>query len=351
MALELRKFDGGVGWADAFDDFCLNQKATKEEKTFIFYKDRLTQLIRWANEKGIPLSEFRGRDMSRYLDMRATKPGRNGKPVSDRTRRHDARAAKLFFKFCRQSELLPLDPLADYQVPKATKKQAGCPTEDQVRELLRSIQRRWDADRNPAAKFVTPRRRRFLLTRNYAIVSGLVDTAARISELCSLTLKDYHPDRLEVTFRDTKTDIDKDVPITEAWVKSVAAWLAVRPKAARSDKIFVNEYGEDLDPDVFGKRFHEQMEFAELSGFTLHGLRHFAITAIAHRDILAAQEIAGHKSLATTQGYIHTQKEHVRQIHAGVNLLARVEEEPEQASDKPIMINKRSERQKRKRLV
>ena len=167
---------------------------------------------------------------------------------------------------------------------------------------------------------------------------GLVETAARIGELLALTLSDYQPQEGQIVIRHAKGDEPRVVPISPVWAQAVDAYLRVRPKI-ESDLLFVSEYGEKMDVGRFGKQFGGYLDFAGLSGFTLHGLRHYAITQLAQTDLWTASQIAGHKDLKVTRQYLHGDPAHVRAAHAQAAPLAR------------LLVNARSERQRRKKIV
>lgn len=337
-------------WDSAIDDFLIHKRATKETKTVLFYKSTLKGLKEWAEREKISLQDFRGRHLSRYLDMRKREPGRRGTPVTDRTRRHDAVSAKVFFAFCAAERLIETNPLSDYEVPGFTRKIPKVPTTEEVGKILRATRDIWEPGKRPGNKYVKDTRRRFHAKRNYALIAGLVTTACRIGEMLTLKLEDYHPGELFVTFRDTKTDEDREVPIYKEWVEMVEAYLKVRPKKSGSDYLFVSEYGEQISVVGYCDVFKDIVTFAGVPHCTLHLLRHYAATQLAERDLLTAKEILGHKRIETTMIYTHASKNHIRRIHSEVGLLAGVLPADEKSS-KPVLRNKRTEAQKRRKLV
>ena len=159
-------------WDDAISDYLLLVQGTREEKTVRFYRQRLAVLSSWAKKQALPLHEFRARNLRQYLAARSEQG------VSDMTRRHDAVAAKSFLKFCAQEEYITSNPLSGYQVPKADRAYIKCPSDDEIRTLLTKIQERWNPVVNPDARFVHATARRFFMRRNYAIVTGLIETGA-----------------------------------------------------------------------------------------------------------------------------------------------------------------------------
>ena len=322
-----------IDWDDAIADFMLLVKGTREEKTTTFYKSRMNVLKRWAKDNSLSLIEFRARHMRQYLAYRADQG------ISDSTRRHDAICARAFLKFCMREGYIRSNPLTDYQVPKMPKAYIKCPSEDEIRTLLLSIERRWDPEINPSVRYVHLTARRFLERRNYAILTGLVETACRIGEMLSLRLDDFDPKQRQIAVRQSKGDEPRIIPISQSWIDAVESYLRVRPKGIECNRLFVSEFGEELSVSMFGKVFRGYLDFAGLSGFTLHGLRHYAITQLAKTDVWAASQIAGHKDLKITRAYLHGDPAHVREVHAKAAPLAR------------ILMNGRTERERKRKVV
>jgi site-specific recombinase XerD len=307
-----------VSWEDAIADFLLLVKGSREEKTAIYYRSRMSVLSKWAAEHEISLIEFRARHMRQFLADRADRG------VSDATRRHDAICARAFMKFCMREEYIRSDPLTCYQIPNAAKPYVKCPSDDEIRTLLQSIGDRWNPEINPAARYTHASARRFLHRRNYAVMTGLIETAARIGEMLSLRLDDYQPAQCQIAIRQAKGDEPRIIPISQSWIDAVEAYLRVRPKGIQCDRLFVSEYGEALSVSMFGKVFRGYLNYAGLSGFTLHGLRHYSITQLAKTDVWAASQIAGHKDLKITLQYLHGDPVHVREVHAKAAPLSRI---------------------------
>ena len=319
-------------WNEAIAD-CLRQMyGAKEEKTRRFYAGRLHVLSGWAEEKNLTLTAFRVRHLREFLALRADAG------ISPRTIRHDAIAARLFLRFCAQESYIAANPLVGYEIPKAAKAYVKCPSDDEVRALLAAGRDRWKSGPNPSVRFLSPKLRTFLARRNYAIIAGLIETACRAGEVLSLRMEDYDPGQKQICIRKAKGDRPRILPISDEWAALVDDWLRVRPKC-ESPLLFITEYGGPISVEVFGKQFRGYLTFGGLAGFTLHGLRHYALTQIAKTDLQAAMHIAGHSSLTVTQGYLHAGAEHIRAAHAEAAPLSR------------LLVSKRSEAAKRKRLV
>jgi len=320
-----------LNWDEALSDFLDEVAQTRAAKTARFYGSRLRQLQKYAQEQAFALGQFRARQMRAFMGWRRSQH------LSDNTLRHDAIAAKSFFKWCVRERLITSDPLADYAIPKRARPHVPCPSDDDLKKLLASLGDRWSPSRNANARTVSVRVRRFHVTRNYAIVTGLVDTAARIGEMLHVDIEDVDRERRLVLFRVTKGGEPRQVPVSQEWLGAVDAWLKTRPRCD-SRRLFVTEYGGEMDPTTFARVFRGYVAYAGVTPFTLHGLRHFALTALAKQNVLGASVIAGHKSLVVTRGYLHADPEFVRGVHADAGPLRN------------LLVNKRS-RERRKKLI
>jgi site-specific recombinase XerD len=326
------QFANPLTWQEAVEDFLLQTRGSREENTERYYTERLKLLVRWAEGEGITLADFRARHLRQYLAHRADLG------VSDSTRRSDAVSARAFLKFCKREEYIEADPLVGYQVPKAGKPYVKCPSDEEIRRLLQALQDRWKPSLNPKIRYIHASARIFYSRRNYAVVAGLIETAARIGEILGLKIEDYQRDQQQIAIRKTKGDEPRIVPISPCWMETIDAYLRVRPKV-ESDALFINEYGEPLTTAEFGRIFRGYLRYAGLSGFSLHGLRHYAITQLAKTDLWAASIIAGHKDLKVTRGYLHGDPVHVRSAHAQAAPLGR------------ILLTTRTNTQRRKKVV
>lgn len=329
-----------ISWQDAVKDFLRQSLSANERKTQTYYRLNLERLARWAEGEGIALTDFRVRHLREYIAVRSERGQGRGDEgrVSERTLRHDAICIRVFLRHCASEGYIPRDPLTDYAIPKAPKPFVKCPSDEEVSALLKAVPVKWSPAANPGACRMPAKARTFLARRDYAILAGLVETAARIGEMLSLRLDDYDRERMQITFRQTKTDKPRTVPISSDWQEAVDTYLRIRPKCD-SPLLFISRTGLSLGVTAYGTQFRHYADFAGLAGWSLHGLRHYALSQIARVDVLAAQQIAGHTSLVVTQGYLHTGADQVRAAHAQAAPLSR------------LLVNRRSESVARKRLV
>lgn len=317
------------GWDRLSKEWLLNVQATRKRSTHESYSERNRLFLRWLAEQqpSISLDDFGVSHVDAYLVYRADQ---GAGPV---TRSYDAKLIRMMLDFGYTREILPRRILRDYKIKSIPTKEEYCPTIDEMQRFLDAVHWRWDPAKNERIKNVNKKERAFLRARDMAIFTGLLDMACRPDELLAIELQDLDVERMQIIFNETKTGVPRTVPFTEKWLEMVQAWRRVRPKCEATE-LFISTFGDTLTVNQLSATFRV---YRDLAGLTkqihLYSLRHYAITALAETDVLAAKEIAGHKRLETTLGYTHTREARVFAMHAQADPLGKV------------LVNKRSEAQ------
>lgn len=312
-------------WDEAYRDFILHKKATRAQKTVRFYDVQLRQLIHWADSERIPFEKFGKRHLDQYLAHRL-------ETVSRTTVRHDGVAAKAFYKWCAQNDLLLRSPLMDVQVRNAPTPSKYLPSEEEIKDLLQAVGEYWDPKKNPDVRFI-PHARRFIhRERNYAILLLLLDTAARIGELVNLKVDDLNIKDRQIVIRESKGREPRTLPISPSFLEALESWTKIRRRMASNMKegeddgwLFLSEFGGRMDESRISKAFKAIVRWRKLpEEMTLHTLRHFALTQYAKHNLPFAQKIAGHKDPKTTMIYVHLSADYVREQHKEVDIIKGV---------------------------
>lgn len=228
------------------------------------------------------------------------------------TQRGDARstlarraaAARSFFGWAHESELIPADPSLRLVTPKRAKTLPVVASKDGMRELL-DQQRASAASGDPAA------------LRDHAILEVLYASGMRVSELCGMDVDDIDLDRHTARVLG-KGSRERVVPFGMPAGKAIGAYLArARPALlARTERptpaLFLGARGARIGSrTVYAlvARVLSPIVGAEHVG--PHALRHSAATHLLDggADLRAVQEILGHASLGTTQIYTHVSAE------------------------------------------
>jgi site-specific recombinase XerD len=148
--------------------------------------------------------------------------------------------------------------------------------------------------------------------RDRAMVQAMVLGGLRRAEVLGLRLEDLHLGEWRVFINDGKGGHQRLVPVSPSFFATVASYMdSERPPGVATDRVFVVLKGprrgqplsaEGLDEIISGARAR-----AALAHGTCHELRHTCFTRLreAGMTIEALQAQAGHRSIASTQLYLH----------------------------------------------
>lgn len=159
--------------------------------------------------------------------------------------------------------------------------------------------------------------------RDRAILELLYGCGLRVSELCTLELRDFIVDAEVVRCRG-KGSKERIVPMGGACGRAVRRYLEsareslVKGNAAERH-LFVTRLGRAFSRMGIFKLLRERAAAAGLDASVVspHVLRHcFATHMLAHgADIRAIQDMLGHASISTTQIYTHVDQSRLGEIH------------------------------------
>ncbi len=199
------------------------------------------------------------------------------------------KAIKAYFKY------KGLDTASTLTAPKRPRQMPKYLTEEEVKRLLDA------AKDNP---------------RDFAILSLLVYSGIRVSELCNLRLEDIDFTERIVYVRSGKGDKDRIVVISPAAVNALEEYLSSRT----DDMEYL--FASRKSPQITRVQvFRIVRKYARLAGIrknvTPHVLRHTLATTMLRRgvDIRYIQQFLGHSSVATTQIYTHVDDEMLKSVY------------------------------------
>ena len=270
--------------------------------TVLAYRRDLDAFTTWAERAGHdgPGSVDR-LVLRRYLAHLSTRR------YAKRTIAQKASALRRYFSWCRRSGRVADDPARRLSAPTGDGRLPRVLGRAEVETLL---------DRPPARVGDDPPSVRL---RDAAVLELLYGSGLRVSELCRLDLGDLQldPGRRRVTVWG-KGDKQRMVPMTEAAVDAVQAWLADgRPgllgPESPAGAVFVNRRGRRLGP----RDVRRLLDRRSARPTHPHALRHTFATHLLDggADLRVVQELLGHASLQTTQVYTHVSKERLLQTH------------------------------------
>jgi site-specific recombinase XerD len=152
--------------------------------------------------------------------------------------------------------------------------------------------------------------------RNLALLMLMVNNGLRRGEVLGLTIDNVHFDenRIRVTGKGRK---DRDVPLGNASISALRAWLAVRP-ISLIPNVFINADGSAFQAAGLRSLFQRLQVYASLKRLYPHLLRHtFAKLYLKRvRDVKSLQQILGHaKSSTTLDQYVEYDFDDLSTLH------------------------------------
>ena len=236
-------------------------------------------------------------------DVRAFLAARRGEGVGSRSLSRTLSALRMFYKFLERRGYGKNDAIRAVALPK----------------LPHSVPKPLTAPKATAlvdgADIAAPDAPEWIVARDTAVLALLYGSGLRISEALSLKRKDAPTkgrDMLRVTGKGSKTRVVPVLPIAR---EAVELYLALCPMGLGSeDPLFVGAHGKQLSPRIIQLRIAKARAVLGLTETaTPHALRHSFATHLlgAGADLRSIQELLGHASLSTTQGYTEVDREHL----------------------------------------
>ncbi|MDD2785986.1 MAG: tyrosine-type recombinase/integrase [Patescibacteria group bacterium] len=202
---------------------------------------------------------------------------------------------KSLFKYLKREKIIKANPISDIESPKLPHKKPTYLTQTEYQILIATVKRE-----------ATP----FYLSRDLAIVTLLLGTGIRLSELVGLTLDEVN---LEHSGRSIKVrgkgDKERIIPLTDELVSILEHYLKTRPNVS-SNHLFISRLGEQLCArSVYGlvKKYLKATGIQKNNRMAVHSLRHTFGTSLMNNgvNIVVIQELMGHRNLETTRRYLH----------------------------------------------
>ena len=164
------------------------------------------------------------------------------------------------------------------------------------------------------------------------IVTILLETGLRVSELCDLRLSDLDLEDKSARVRGGKGDKDRLVLFTERTVNRIEAWFPVREiRHPMVDNLLVTQNGDALQSRTIQRIMDRLAEDSSIPKGRLspHVLRHNFATGLLERgaDLVTIQRLLGHASIATTRVYLEISDQTLREVYRRAQNLDSYSEE------------------------
>jgi integrase/recombinase XerC len=224
-------------------------------------------------------------------DMRAWMAHLRGPTLGPRTLARKLSAVKTFYRWLAEREGFEPTAVLSARAPKFTRKLPRPVSPEAARDLIDTVE----------LQSLEP----WIAARDVAVVTLLYGCGLRISEALGLRRGDAPlGESLRILGKGRKERLVPVLPAARAAVDRYLARLPMVP--APDDPLFLGKRGGALNPRLVQQAMAQAREQLGLPATaTPHALRHSFATHLlnAGGDLRAVQELLGHASLSTTQGY------------------------------------------------
>jgi len=276
---------------DGFEEYLL--AAGKSQSTAVRYIEKVRQLLDFIKKDTITKD-----DIIKFL-------AHCRKNKSQNTYCLIYYALQSFFKYIKQEKLLDgiPQPKKPFTLPKYL-------TMEELEALIKYT--------------VNPRDRAILLL--------LFATGLRVSELCSLKIKDVDFERGVIRVFREKTEIESEIPVADFALIALREAINTYINKSEDAPLFQNKFGEQLSIRSVQRIVTNAAKRAGINKkVSPHVLRHtFATFALSKGfNLPEIQEILGHASIRTTRIYSHVIKSELeRKYHTIFSNRKEEEERP-----------------------
>lgn len=285
---------------DAVEDYLYARKRLTRA-TRVWYGHKLRPFVTWCESTGVTdTDQVKADVVRRYQDYRATCTNpRTGQPLGSHSLHSDAIAVKAFLSFCHQEEITTSNQGKRIEVPPVDQKIIEVFTPQQVRAMLSAT----SSEQTPV-----------LVYRDRAIVSVLIDTGIRASELCELLLENVFFGRDDCFIRIMgKGRKQREVGLGKQARIALNRYITRYRKAKASEAhVFLNRAGEPMTRNGLAQMLRRLGKWANITGVRVsaHTLRHtYAIRfLLGGGSIYVLSRLLGHQSVTTTEVYLRALK-------------------------------------------
>ncbi|MDP6864745.1 MAG: tyrosine-type recombinase/integrase [Candidatus Poseidoniaceae archaeon] len=166
----------------------------------------------------------------------------------------------------------------------------------------------------------------------HLIVTILLETGLRVSELCDLKLEDIDISDRSARVVAGKGDKDRLVLFTEETVGRITAWLPIREsREPACDQLLITLSGGQFQARTIQRQMDRIADQAGIprGRLTPHVLRHNFATGLLERgaDLVSIQRLLGHASIATTRVYLEISDQTLREVYRRAQSHSTIQED------------------------
>lgn len=282
---------------DGFLRACAGKNRSPE--TIRAYRIDLIQFVAWLADENSYIqapADVTTEDLLDYLGVMADRG------LSGISRRRKLAAIREFFRYTKQIKAITEDPTEGIDTPKGEERGRNWLSTTEYNKLLAA------AGGN---------------IRDFCLLTVMLQTGVRVSELCALTLDDIDFEQHLLQIRAGKGMKARTIPLEKKALTALKGWKKVRPASAYQ-ALFLSRYDEPLHPNSVRKLLDKYCAQAGITKrVTPHSLRHtFATHKAGHPQVTTflLQDLLGHSNPATTRRYVHESKINAQKVQEATAL-------------------------------
>ncbi len=271
------------------------------EHTQISYRDKLKVFAAFCSDNSIDLADITPKVFRNFLATISERENpRTGIPIRGHTITSYGRVIKVFLRWVSGYEeyagCIKPSTLRSLAVPKLEQKTKPTLTVDEIARLYVACKKEHATQ---------------LAARDTAILSVLLDTGVRASELCGLVLKHVHlhpqDSYIMVLGKGRK---EREVGLgTRARIDLHRYIRQYRKYARPDDAVFLSRYGEPLTRNGLDQILYRLKEWGDVkTEGGAHLFRHTYATMYltSGGDVYKLSRLMGHNNVTTTEGYVRS---------------------------------------------
>lgn len=301
---------------EAVNEFLLAKRPLAHD-TKRNYRIRLKAFVAWCEEQGLVLEQLTARHVRAFIEVIRARKGPQGRPVRSSTVQQYALSVKVFLAWCMKEEdieaMISPKVVAQIQLPKIDQTVIETFTPEQLEALFRAT------EKQPFP------------VRDKAILSVLIDTGIRASELCGLILRcvwlDTDDSYIRVFGKGRK---EREIALGRTARIALRRYITRyrKPKTSAEQHVFLSRVGAPLTVSGLEQVIEQLAERARIKDVRAspHTLRHtFAVHYLLNGgDLYKLSRLMGHSSVKITERYVSSMR--ARQAREGQSVLDHLKE-------------------------
>lgn len=204
-------------------------------------------------------------------------------------------SVRSYFRFLKKMKLVESNPALELDTPKVVNKPKDFITQEEMSVIANNI----------------------VNERDKAIFITLNTTGLRVSELINLKLSDFGKDKINILGKGNKY---RSIYLSPICIEAILDYLTVRKDGC--DNLFVSNQNTPMREENINKMMKK---WAKKSGVNKnimpHSARHTCATTICEKyGVSVAQMVLGHSDIRTTQRYIHTDENIIKEAMMSMSI-------------------------------